>query len=285
MLTGVLIFLALGVAMVYFTIAAFVVPRIQLPGASPRFAGLFTVGAVAFFVGCGLTHLHIAVDAFSNPREVGLHEIGFHVLQFVGGTLFVWAAFRFLDIEVAVKKTKEEHRIDQLEELAVRDPLTGAYNRRFFEEQLGMASARHRREGEPFAIAHIDIDNFKSVNDRYGHGVGDAVLKRLVIATNELIRPTDTLVRFGGDEFGLLLPNTEGETALAIVDRVRRSVAVAPSEGLPSVTVSVGMASCPEHGSVLDELLERSDAALYRSKRDGKNRSTVSVAHRAPAVL
>jgi diguanylate cyclase (GGDEF)-like protein len=275
-LAGVLIFLALGVAAVYFTIAALIVPKIALPGASPRFAGLFRLGAVSFFVGCGLTHLHIAVHAYTDGEVVQLHELGFHVLQFVGGAFFVWAALRFLTIQVAVTAKTDEERLGHLQELALRDPLTGAYNRRFFEEELGRALAHHRREGAPFAVAQLDVDDFKSVNDDFGHPIGDEVLKRLVMRVSETIRPTDTLVRFGGDEFGLIFHDADAEGAAVVAERLRAAASETPPDGLPPISVSIGIASCPEHGSEAEALVGRSDRALYLSKRSGKNRTTVA---------
>ena len=282
MLSTILVILAVAVAAVYFTIAALVVPQIALPRASKRFVTLFRLAAISFFIGCGLSHFHIAVNAYTEPGDVRLHELGFHVVQVVGGAIFVIAALRFLEIQVQVKKTEADHRLGQLEELASRDPLTGAYNRRFFEEELGKSLARNRRDDEPFAVALLDIDDFKAINDSFGHTIGDAVLTLLVVRLNELIRPTDSLVRFGGDEFGLILSRTDGLAALRIAERVRATAAKPSADGVPPITVSIGIAACPEHGSSAEDLLRRSDEALYRSKRSGKNRSTASKEIPAP---
>lgn len=270
-----LIVLALGVALVYFTIAAAVIPRISVPRASSRFVLLFRLGAITFFVGCGLTHLHIAVHAFANPEAVRLHELGFHVLQFFGGWVFVYAALRFLHIQVEVKDSVQDQRVAELERLVSRDDLTGAYNRRFFEKALRTAIERQHRNGAPVSAVILDIDNFKVINDGQGHAAGDEVLRQWVRTVSGIIRPSDTLARFGGDEFGLLLPETDSTTALTAAQRIRFAIDQTRTGALAGVTVSSGVASFPEHADGGDELLAGADRALYWSKANGKNRCAV----------
>lgn len=161
---------------------------------------------------------------------------------------------------------------EQLLESAIRDALTGALNRRYFDQRLSEECALSRRHGKPLACAFIDADHFKSVNDRYGHGVGDEVLKELVRRVDELKRQEDTLARYGGEEFVLLLPSTDLEGAHRLMERVRSRVAEAPilaGELAVEVTVSVGVAEFRERD---EELVEQADKALYKAKEQGRNR-------------
>ncbi len=156
-------------------------------------------------------------------------------------------------------------------EQAIRDPLTGVYNRRFFFEALEKDVARRERYGSPVSMVIFDIDDFKAINDTFGHAVGDDALRRVTEIANGLVRPIDSFARLGGEEFGLLLPETQQLDALLVADRLR--AAVARTEVIPGrrVTVSGGVASCPQDAITSEELEQRADAALYWAKRNGKN--------------
>jgi diguanylate cyclase (GGDEF)-like protein/putative nucleotidyltransferase with HDIG domain len=161
-------------------------------------------------------------------------------------------------------------------ELSIRDPLTGLYNRRYFYEALEKEVRRSERYGAPVSLVLIDIDGFKQINDALGHGAGDDVLRRIAETAEELIRPSDSFARVGGEEFGLLLPETKQLDALLAAERLRS--AVARLEILPArrVTVSAGVSSCPEDGRTLEELHQKADTALYWAKRNGKNLCAVA---------
>jgi diguanylate cyclase (GGDEF)-like protein/putative nucleotidyltransferase with HDIG domain len=161
-------------------------------------------------------------------------------------------------------------------ELSIRDPLTGLYNRRYFYEALEKEVRRSERYGAPVSLVLVDIDGFKQINDALGHGAGDDVLRRIAETAEELIRPSDSFARVGGEEFGLLLPETKQLDALLAAERLRS--AVARLEILPGrrVTVSAGISSCPEDGRTLEELEQKADTALYWSKRNGKNLCAVA---------
>jgi diguanylate cyclase (GGDEF)-like protein len=160
---------------------------------------------------------------------------------------------------------------------AVRDPLTQAYNRRFLVEVLPKLVHQSGRTRAPLSALMIDVDRFKDFNDRHGHDAGDRVLAAVARTLAEQIRISDTLVRYGGEEFAVLLPNTSQESALLIAERAREAVestrtSIPQSDRPLTVTISVGVASLPVHGSTGDDLLLAADKALFRAKDAGRNR-------------
>ena len=166
-----------------------------------------------------------------------------------------------------------QRAFDRIEQLAVRDELTGAYNRRFLMETLGRERSRAARLGAPYSICFFDIDHFKSINDSLGHAAGDAVLSRLPKLTAVGQRSVDVFGRFGGEEFLLILPGTGLQGAQVAAERVRAAVEGAEFPGMPSgqrVTVTIGVAEAK--GEEPAALLARADRALYAGKSAGRNR-------------
>lgn len=166
----------------------------------------------------------------------------------------------------------------EVKELAVRDPLTGQLNRRAFFDLGQREMERFQRFNTPLAAIMIDMDNFKRVNDTYGHGAGDQVLKILAQRCADNIRDTDLFGRYGGDEFSILLPNTELETATLIAHRILRVITTEPlmtDQGPVSITLSLGVAMAEPQHQELAHLLEEADRALYQAKNKGKNRVEV----------
>jgi diguanylate cyclase len=168
--------------------------------------------------------------------------------------------------------------IDGLCQLSSRDPLTGLANRRQFELTLASEVDRVARAGEPALVLMIDIDHFKRVNDAHGHQAGDIVLKDVALALAECIRPMDTVARFGGEEFSMILPNCGPSFAQMVAERIRthvgaRRIAIGPGEEV-AVTVSIGGAFAPQwvRSSAL-LWVERADQQLYRAKSEGRNRA------------
>lgn len=160
--------------------------------------------------------------------------------------------------------------------LAVTDELTGLYNRRYFERHLSILLGKAQEQGRDMALMLIDMDYFKSVNDTHGHDSGDAVLREFSDRLRRHIRGVDLACRFGGEEFVVLMPDTDSRQAHGVAERVRAAVAEKAFDvgnGRPlAVTVSVGLA-LNEHETVTPELLlKRADVALYRAKRGGRNR-------------
>mgnify|MGYP002393284444 CR=1 FL=1 len=166
----------------------------------------------------------------------------------------------------------------RLAALASQDGLTGLKNRRAFEERMTEELARIRRSGQPVSLLLLDIDHFKAVNDSFGHPRGDEVLRTVARLFSRAIRDSDVAVRFGGEEFAVILPNTGVGGAQDMGERLRLLIASAPWEDRP-ITVSVGAATAESTSEVtLGELIEQADRALYRSKQAGRNRVTLAEA-------
>ncbi|MHB8418504.1 MAG: GGDEF domain-containing protein [Myxococcales bacterium] len=162
-------------------------------------------------------------------------------------------------------------------ELSLTDPLTGTANRRHLFDRLELEVTRAQRFGNDLSLVMIDIDHFKLYNDRNGHPAGDEVLKGVAAALERTVRKVDTVARYGGEEFSVILPQIRREEALAVAEKLRRSVEAAdfPNAAvLPGgrVTISVGLAHFPSDAQDQTQLLARADAALYAAKNGGRNR-------------
>ncbi|MBI4041989.1 MAG: GGDEF domain-containing protein [Deltaproteobacteria bacterium] len=165
---------------------------------------------------------------------------------------------------------------DLLRKLATTDPLTGIGNRRVLSQQLQRELSRAKRYERALSLLFIDIDYFKSLNDRYGHAVGDQMLRELAECLMSSVRRIDIIARYGGEEFVIILPETMKEHALLLADRIRRKVARYPfgqaySIPVGTLTVSIGVASYPEDGTSATRLIAHADQALYSAKRQGRN--------------
>ena len=177
------------------------------------------------------------------------------------------------ELAVAIQNARDYR--EKLEQ-AIRDPLTGLYNRRFFHETIDKEIHRASRYSTPVSIVLFDIDNFKDVNDTCGHIVGDDALRKVGAVMEKLIRPMDSVARIGGEEFALLLPQTEQLDALLIAERIRNAIGREPILAQRRITVSAGVASCPEDATEHDELHRKADAAMYWCKRNGKDMCAVA---------
>ncbi|MBA2385403.1 MAG: GGDEF domain-containing protein, partial [Actinobacteria bacterium] len=168
------------------------------------------------------------------------------------------------------------HRI--VEQQAIVDGLTGLANRRHAEELLTRELARSARFGGPVGLILADVDDFKAINDEYGHPIGDAVLREVAGALLGTIREVDVAARWGGEEFAVVLPGTDLEGAARAAERIRDALArrdmFAPDGGRLHVTASFGVV-CASQGTTSEELVAVADAALYRAKRGGKDRVDV----------
>jgi diguanylate cyclase (GGDEF)-like protein len=157
---------------------------------------------------------------------------------------------------------------DKLKTLAIRDPLTGAYNRNFFNEAIANEIKRTKRYGENFSIVVLDIDNFKHINDAYGHLIGDWILKECATLLNKSIRDSDLLVRFGGDEFLVVTPATDMDECSALISRVHGHLAAwnkVPRDHEYGLSVSIGC-SVFERGKDLMEVIKEADTRMYNNK-------------------
>src|SRR6059058_5496425 len=194
-----------------------------------------------------------------------------------------------LDLEIKKRIWAEHdlmHATQRLDDQAVRDPVTGLYNRRFLEESLSREGSRARRHGQPLALMMFDVDHFREFNDTLGHTSGDAILKSIGQCIVSLSRGEDLVARYGGDEFALMMMNVSQEIVWQRAELIRqraRSLEVGGSDQqLGPVTLSVGIAIFPEHGDGTEALLKAADEALARSKRGGRNR--VAIGERTAAA-
>ncbi len=176
--------------------------------------------------------------------------------------------------------------LDSLEherQLARLDPLTGAVNGRHFIEMMKAEIERAGRYGRPFTLAYFDVDNFKQVNDTFGHNEGDAVLCAVAAATSAHLRASDTVARLGGDEFAALLPETDERAARAAVTKMGVMLRGRMAEKQWPVTFSIGALTCRGAGFAPEELLKAADALMYRVKKGGKDNVTFEVIEARPA--
>jgi diguanylate cyclase (GGDEF)-like protein len=191
-------------------------------------------------------------------------------------------ATSFVDQERSAANARLRKQLDTIERLqadlaeqAIRDDLTGLYNRRHLMRALDTELARAERSGAPLSVVLLDIDHFKSVNDTYGHQVGDELLVAIAGVLSASARQEDTVARYGGEEFVVLLPGATADQARnrTLDWRQRCAATYVPTEqGALSATFSAGVAGFPESGTSSDVLLHAADTALYRAKAEGRDR-------------
>ncbi|MBD0370603.1 MAG: diguanylate cyclase [Pyrinomonadaceae bacterium] len=169
--------------------------------------------------------------------------------------------------------------VDRLRAEADRDYLTGLLNRRRFRTALGQEVERWRRYRTPCGLVIVDVDHLKHINDTHGHSAGDVVIRHVASALAQMSRDNDTAARLGGEEFALLLAGANAEKAISAAERLRQLVAAEALEGIGRITISLGVATCPAHALNERELYAASDAALYKAKREGRDRVSI-----APAI-
>ncbi len=162
-------------------------------------------------------------------------------------------------------------------EMAITDALTGLHNRRYMESHLGTLVEQAAARGKPLAVLVLDIDHFNAINETYGHDAGDDVLREFALRIRRSIRGIDLACRYGGEEFVIVMPETDMAVATMVAERLRRRIASEPfaiQRGARSieVTISIGIAAIGREGDNAADILKRADQALYRAKRDGRNR-------------
>jgi two-component system, cell cycle response regulator len=168
-------------------------------------------------------------------------------------------------------------------EMAITDALTGLHNRRYMESHLGTLAEQASSRGKPLALMMLDIDFFKSINDNYGHDAGDDVLREFAVRVRKSIRGIDLACRYGGEEFVIVMPETDLHVAGMVAERLRRSIAGEPfgvHKGTKriEVTISIGLSTLERKGEAVADVLKRADTALYRAKHDGRNRVVAAAA-------
>ena len=232
--------------------------------------------------------LYAGHDRFDTPAPTPLNIAILWLFFFIGvrRLALTGAAFSRLREQLSEKNKQLTILLERNKELASHDELTGAFNRRQLMQLLLEERERAGRSHEAFSVAIFDLDHFKSINDRFGHAGGDAVLKRFCALAGESLRSTDRFARYGGEEFVLLMPMTPSlETACQAVERIRGVVAAEDwratlGDRASAVTVSAGVASWGR-GETLEELLARADAALYEAKDQGRNRCVAAAPREA----
>jgi len=211
----------------------------------------------------------------------------FPVLGMDGAVLSIGTVMIDVSRQEAVSELRQSlHRLQQtnqelqktlveLDRLASTDKLTGAWNRRRLADAVANEMERLRRYDHPLSLLMIDIDFFKKINDQHGHGTGDQVLERLAAVLQGNLRATDSLTRWGGEEFIVLCPNTTLSTVAMLAERLRQRIAGASFPAVGSITASVGVAECLA-GEDWDHWLRRADSALYRAKACGRNQVQIA---------
>lgn len=213
------------------------------------------------------------------------------------GRLVTWrdvTAYRQAQQALQAANTQLKARVEEVETLqqqvqeqAIRDPLTGVYNRRFLSEVLEREFARAKRKGSHLAILIMDLDFFKNINDQFGHRAGDLALQKIAGTLTEKIRQSDILCRYGGEEFVILMPEIDPITAIQRAEALRGAIealTVSSPKGVFRMTASLGLAVYPDFARNADDLLHAADDALYVAKRNGKNKvvafdSTMKTSH------
>jgi len=194
----------------------------------------------------------------------------------VGGCDYVTKPFRSSELLARVRTQLEYRRaMEQLRHVAITDDLTGIYNRRAFFEAALRAFQRARERGTALGVLMLDLDHFKGINDRYGHGMGDQALRRFAETVRGLLLPKHVFGRLGGEEFALLAPGSNEAESIALAERICQAVSAVrfdpPAEDL-RMTVSIGVAQIEDGAADLDALLREADDLLFQAKHDGRNR-------------
>ncbi len=189
-------------------------------------------------------------------------------------------AFRDSDLQslesvadICANSIQNAHYIERVKQLAYLDGLTGIFNRRFFELRIMEEIERARRYETGMAVIMTDIDQFKRLNDEFGHLLGDEVLRQVSSIFHQQVRKIDVVCRYGGEEFALLLTQTTAEQAMAVAEKLRKMVEIWQFPGVPrTITISAGVAAFSMHGRTRDEIVRAADSGLYAAKQGGRNR-------------
>ncbi len=223
----------------------------------------------------------------SLPLQLGRGRIGvINLADKTSGEPFTEADAALLNAianyaAVAIERSEYYQKSEELKKISITDSLTGLLNRRYFQERLAEEVERSKRHHLPVSLIIMDIDDFKKFNDHFGHPAGDEALKTTGRALRNTIRAIDVAARYGGEEFTVILPQTAKDDAMLIAERFCREIESinfqtdAEQVAGTRLTVSIGLASCPEDTLQLDELIKLADTALYAAKAQGKNRVVV----------
>ena len=204
------------------------------------------------------------------------NENRFDTLAYWGKMLALVAPVVLVAYFTTMLRADIRYAIARIKRISDTDELTGVYNMRAFSAILRRTFQQSVRHNHPLSIVMIDSDNLKGINDAHGHEAGNRLLQHLIREVTEELRRSDTVARYGGDEFTILLPETDRRGAYETAERIRKSVETSQFDvrGLHlSTTISVGLASYPEDGGNIDIIIDKADRALYRAKQHGRNRT------------
>ncbi len=236
----------------------------------PRQLGMWTIASACMLLAGILIEPNLVLDSSLPTWFIQVWFAGPTLVSLLISALILNHFINQRDIALGLLAEERE----KLKQMAISDPLTGAYNRRHFFERGEQLHALYQRHKHPYAVLMFDMDNFKKVNDKYGHLVGDIVLCRVVDLLQNNIRNADIFARYGGEEFILLMPETNLETAYSAAERLRSLMASSPitiDDIQLTVTTSVGVAGCNPDLENFQEVVECSDQAVYQAKHIGKN--------------
>lgn len=216
-----------------------------------------------------ISGLHIGADDYL-PKPYNELELN--------ARIYASLRTKALQDELRIKNEQLEELLHKVNHMAITDALTGLYNRRKFHDTLTSEFARAKRYDTPFSLIMIDIDHFKEVNDNYGHNAGDAVLKGVSSLILKNTREIDTASRFGGEEFMVILPNTDFNNAKVFAERMLMAIGCYSFPDInETITVSIGIGGMPDSNiENEDQVIRCADIALYRAKQSGRNRVEVS---------
>ena len=247
--------------MTLFAASAAVILRMKKPGFPERFtAAIFTATALV-----SVARFAVAVSGHGTSDYRNDNSLVQHVYLATFSISLISLSLGFM---LMVTKRVQE----RLEYAASHDDLTGIYTRATFFSLLEKEIERSRRHRFPVSVLIMDIDDFKRINDQFGHPTGDEVIRHFARVTSDELRSHDVFCRYGGEEFAVLLPATEPDEASAVAERIRQRFGSFVSEGMPASTVSIGVGSTCNGQTDLARLIESADQALYIAKNLGKNR-------------
>lgn len=200
-----------------------------------------------------------------------------------GAIDYISKPINFDHLDIIIQKTLERKELikaarerDIYFRMSLTDALTGMFNHKYFHDSLEREMLYSQRKKESLTIMMADIDSFKAVNDNYGHQAGDMVLQKISSNIIKACRSHDTVSRYGGEEFGIILPETGIEKSTRVAERILDAVSSNPYPPVArNITISIGIASFPEHAKDRGDLIQKADLALYHSKEKGKNRFTI----------
>ena len=245
----------------------------RLPLGSSRFAWVVMTGLIVLFVIGYAAYIGI----FWNKQKDLLDLVVPAVFSF--GAMFVW-----FSTALALQTALDVMRVSLLEHETQTDPLTGMYNRRFLEQHLPIEFAKAKRYQMDLAVMMLDLDHFKSINDLHGHQVGDQILVGMANLLGDALRNSDLLIRYGGEEFMVIVPNTAPQSVQLVAERIRVCIAShsfktgSQEQSLEiSVTVSIGIANHSDSIASPEDLIRIADENLYRAKHEGRNQVVTDI--------